>query len=75
MAARFWITLSAAGGWELARLGVYGTEVAECLSQLTDIWEKANCGQWSDFSKNDVEIMLGEVRAFVTDHALEPVLQ
>jgi len=60
---------------ELARRGVYGTEVADCLSQLTDIWEKANCGQWSEFSKNDVQNMLGHVRAFVTDHALEPALQ
>ena len=60
---------------ELVRRGVYGTEVADCLSQLTDIWEKANCGQWSEFSKNDVQNMLGHVRAFVTDHALEPALQ
>jgi hypothetical protein len=60
---------------ELARRGVYGSEVADCLSQLTDIWEKANCGQWSEFSKNDVQNMLGHVRAFVTDYALEPALQ
>jgi len=60
---------------ELVRRGVYGTEVADCLSQLTDIWEKANCGQWSEFSKNDVQNMLGHVRAFVTDHALELALQ
>src|SRR6266850_43874 len=45
------------------------------VSQLTDIWEKATCGQWSDFSKNDVQNMLGQVRAFVTDHAPKPVLQ
>jgi len=60
---------------ELARRGVYGIDVAECLSQLTDIWEKATCGQWSDFSKNDVQNMLGQVRDFVTDHAPEPALQ
>jgi hypothetical protein len=56
---------------ELVKRGVYGTDVAECLAQLTDIWDKANCGLWSEFSKNDVQNMLGQVRAFVTDHAME----
>jgi len=61
--------------FELAKRGVYGLEVAECLAQLTEIWDKANCGQWSDFSKNDVQNMLGQVRDFVASHALEPALQ
>src|SRR5882762_8476729 len=52
---------------ELAKRGVYNVAVAQSLSHLTNIWNKANCGQWSDFSKTDVQLMLGEVRAFVTD--------
>jgi hypothetical protein len=60
---------------ELAKRGVYDNEVAECLSQLTEIWDKANCGLWSEFSKNDVQNMLGQVRDFVAAHAMEAALQ
>jgi hypothetical protein len=60
---------------ELVKRGVYDTEVAECLAQLTEIWDKANCGLWSEFSKNDVQTMLGQVREFVANHAMEPALQ
>ncbi len=60
---------------ELAKRGVYDNEVANCLSQLTEIWDKANCGQWSDFSKNDVQSMLSQVRDFVSSHAMAPAIQ
>jgi hypothetical protein len=60
---------------ELVKRGVYDTDVATCLAQLTEIWDKANCGLWSEFSKNDVQNMLGQVRDFVSNHALEPALQ
>ena len=60
---------------ELARRGVYDSEVAQSLAQLTEIWDKANCGLWSEFSKNDVQTMLGQVREFVANHDMEPALQ
>ncbi|HZE26891.1 MAG TPA: hypothetical protein VE083_05865 [Terriglobales bacterium] len=60
---------------ELAKRGVYNVAVAQRLSHLTNIWNKANCGQWSDFSKTDVQLMLGEVRAFVTDYATNQAIQ
>jgi len=60
---------------ELVKRGVYSNDVAECLAQLTEIWDKANCGLWSEFSKSDVQNMLSKVRAFVTDYTMEPALQ
>lgn len=52
----------------LAQMGVYDREVEQRLSELQSLWEKANCGLWSEVSKADVETMLGEVRAFVSRH-------
>jgi len=52
----------------LAQMGVYDSQVEQRLSELQSLWEKANCGLWSEVSKADVETMLGEVRAFVSRH-------
>jgi hypothetical protein len=53
---------------KLAQIGVYDSEVEQRLAELQSIWEKANCGLWSEVSKSDVETMLGEIRAFVAEH-------
>ena len=52
----------------LAQMGVYDSQVEQRLSELQSLWEKANCGLWSEVSKADVETMLGEIRAFVSRH-------
>jgi hypothetical protein len=52
----------------LAQMGVYDSEVEQRLSELQSLWEKANCGLWSEVSKADVETMLNEIRAFVSQH-------
>ena len=53
---------------QLAQIGVYDSEVEQRLAELQTIWEKANCGLWSEVSKSDVETMLGEIREFVSEH-------
>lgn len=52
----------------LAQMGVYDSQVEQRLSELQGLWEKANCGLWSEVSRADVETMLGEIRAFVSRH-------
>ena len=54
----------------LAQMGVYDSEVEQRLSELQSLWEKANCGLWSEVSKADVETMLNEIRAFVSQHVV-----
>ena len=53
---------------QLAQIGVYDSEVEQRLAELQTLWEKANCGLWSEVSKSDVESMLGEIRSFVSQH-------
>jgi hypothetical protein len=53
---------------QLAQIGVYDSQVEQRLAELQTLWEKANCGLWSEVSKSDVENMLGEIRAFVSQH-------
>jgi hypothetical protein len=53
---------------ELARQGVYDSLVEQQLSEFTGLSEKAMNGLWSEVSKDDVESMLRDVRAFVVDH-------
>jgi hypothetical protein len=55
---------------QLAQMGVYDTQVEQRLAALQEIWDKANCGLWSEVSKSDVETMLGEIRAFVSQHVV-----
>lgn len=54
---------------ELVRMGVYDDVRAKQLAEFTGLRDKAVCGLWSEFSKDDVATMLQELRAFVTDHA------
>lgn len=54
----------------LAQMGVYDSQVEQRLSELQSLWEKANCGLWSEVSKSDVETMLNEIRAFVSQHVV-----
>ena len=53
---------------QLAQMGVYDSQVEQRLAELQVLWEKANCGLWSEVSKSDVETMLGDIRAFVSQH-------
>ena len=53
---------------ELASRGVYDDEMQRRLHSAASLSDKASCGLWSDFSKDDVELMLAEVRAFATQH-------
>lgn len=53
---------------ELARQGVYDSLVEQQLSEYTSLHEKAVNGLWSEVSKDDVESMLRDLRAFVVDH-------
>ena len=53
---------------ELARMGVYDSLVEQQLAECTTLHEKAMAGLWSEVSKNDVESMLRDLRAFVVDH-------
>jgi hypothetical protein len=54
---------------ELASRGVYDDEMQQRLHRAASLSDMANCGLWSDFSKDDVELMLAEVRAFTAEHA------
>lgn len=54
---------------ELASRGVYDDQMEQRLHRAASLSDKANCGLWSDFSKQDVELMVAEVRAFATEHA------
>jgi hypothetical protein len=53
---------------QLAKMGVYDSPMEQRLAELNVLWDKANCGLWSEVSKSDVEKMLGEIRAFVSEH-------
>lgn len=53
---------------ELANRGVYDDQMHQRLQAAASLSDKANCGLWSDFSKDDVEVMLAEVRAFAAEH-------
>jgi hypothetical protein len=54
---------------ELARKGIYDDVIEKRLSAAADLHEKANCGLWSEVSKDEVEAMIAEVRAFAAEHA------
>ncbi len=54
---------------ELANRGVYDDQMQQRLHRAATLSDQASCGLWSDFSKDDVELMLAEVRAFAAEHA------
>jgi hypothetical protein len=53
---------------ELAKKGVYNVLVQKRVTWLADIRNKAAHGLWSEFTVQDVEAMLRQVRDFVTDY-------
>lgn len=55
---------------QLVKIGVYDTLMEQRLAELKNLSEKANCGLWSEVSKSDVETMLGEIRAFVSEYVM-----
>jgi hypothetical protein len=54
---------------ELGERGVYDDQMQQRLHTAASLSDKANCGMWSEFSKDDVQLMLAEVRSFVAEHA------
>ena len=54
---------------ELAERGVYDDQMQQRLHTAASISDKASCGLWSEFSKEDVQLMLAEVRCFAAEHA------
>jgi hypothetical protein len=54
---------------ELASRGLYDDQIQRRLHRAATLSDKASCGLWSDFSKDDVELMLADVRAFAAEHA------
>lgn len=59
---------------ELAKRSVYDDQMQQRLQTAASLSDKANCGLWSEFSKDDVQIMLAEVRSFAAQHAAVPVM-
>ena len=57
---------------ELAKRCVYDDEMQQRLHTAASLSDKANCGLWSEFSKDDVQLMLAEVRSFAAEHAAVP---
>lgn len=56
---------------ELARKGIYSDVTEKRLSVAADLREKAHCGLWSEVSKDDVEVMIAEVRAFAAEYVAQ----
>jgi len=54
---------------ELAERGVYDDQMQQRLHTAASLSDKANCGLWSEFSKEDVQLMLAAVRSFAAEHA------
>lgn len=57
---------------ELAKKGSYNTLVQKRVTALADLRNKAAHGNWSEFSKTDVDDMLRQVRNFITDYSSQP---
>jgi hypothetical protein len=53
---------------ELVKKGVYNVLVQKQITWLADVRNKAAHGLWSDFTVQDVERMLRQIRDFVTDY-------
>ena len=52
---------------QLAQVGVYDTLPEQRIAEGSSLWDKANCGLGSEFSKGDVESMLDALREFALD--------
>jgi hypothetical protein len=55
---------------QLAKMGVYDPVMEQRLAEMKELWDKANSGLWSEVSKSAVENMMGEIRAFVSQHVV-----
>ena len=53
---------------ELAKKGVYSKLIQKNFTSLAHIRNKAAHGEWSEFSKGDVEAMIVQVRNFMEKH-------
>jgi len=53
---------------DLARAGVYSKLVQKRITTLADLRNKAAHGQWTEFSPEDVQEMLIQVRRFMSEH-------
>jgi hypothetical protein len=53
---------------ELAKTGIYNKLVQKKITALADLRNKAAHGEWSEFTKNDVEDMIRNVRRFMEDY-------
>ena len=53
---------------ELAKKGVYNSLTQKKILALADLRNKAAHGQWSDFTKQDVQDMIKDVRSFLEQH-------
>lgn len=53
---------------ELAKQGTYNSLTQKKIMALADLRNKAAHGQWSEFTKKDVEEMIKNVRSFLEQH-------
>jgi uncharacterized protein (UPF0332 family) len=53
---------------ELAKAGVYNTLAQKKITALADIRNKAAHAKWTEFSKDDVEDLISQVRSFMEKH-------
>jgi len=53
---------------DLAKAGVYNLLVQKQITALADLRNKAAHGLWTEFTVNDVEQMIIQIRAFLTTH-------
>jgi hypothetical protein len=53
---------------DLAKAGIYNQLVQKRITALADLRNKAAHGQWSEFTANDVEQMLSQVRIFMENY-------
>lgn len=53
---------------ELAKAGIYTKLVQKKITALADLRNKAAHGEWTEFTKKDVENMIRDVRDFMTTY-------
>jgi len=53
---------------ELARSGIYNVLTQKKITMLADLRNKAAHGKWDEFTADDVEHMIAQIRAFMETH-------
>ena len=53
---------------ELARSGIYNVLTQKKITMLADLRNKAAHGKWDEFTAEDVEHMIAQIRAFMETH-------